>query len=842
MTTSSKTSPPSTISGENVQTEPTFTGILETTLDALILFEAARRGVVPRVCRRLAEDERSVIKSGSIFIFEEQESGIKRWTDGLIWSPSRISGNYLIYRQTDVREARSARTKGTSAEASKTNLFPAVDFPMNESLSSAHASANPTSRPQSRYSQITKADKTRRPSSSSSNAHKDGESEEVGMYADMLGGIELARAKEKQLIGSLSNSYCAKPGGLVKKTMALNIDGRTHHLISYYSVSDGMAQKFRTPSSVPEILALGLSPDLLAKEQLRFAPQTELGLDGTLRYVAEADMTSPTSGLSFSAPSHLSKVSSTNPKDQLPKNRQVGFMPLPPVSYQSYPVPRPSRSAQEPNIAAWSSSLPEGDSLRRGSISKILSETQLNSNSNPNPNPNPYRSHRDTPNSWPVRSLPGDAIVSAGHRRSSVRLPSSPDGNWKHRSSQAAKIHHHPYAPSSPTTLDNGGHLSFSSGRSSPAVHPGVKKRSGYPEMTVEPAVFAEGPLQEYSAIHSSSVQNEPIWITKRESVSAKGQSVSEPQTYQESSLHQYHHHNYQHASTVAPPAALSTTYPLPILPGNTDESAFLFEPPSLVNGPASFGQQHQHWQQQNGIGPLFSSQGETEYRRQSTCPSLSSISVGTTLPSDSPFSPVDPPLFYSDPPAFHHQSNQLYQPSWGLGLNSGELTTDAGTVPYALPSSSEYSTLDGHMPASSLVAARQPLTSHSHHSQHPNLLFDSPPPIQNEILSTCSHVYPPPPSYNSESPLRSYQSSVGMAHSYSMDSPVKFGLDSFTHSSLLLGPEAGADTDDQGFDQVEFLGYEQIQKGQMKTSLSTSTLEGSEGTEITIESGVWAQ
>ncbi|CAO3597762.1 unnamed protein product [Absidia cylindrospora] len=30
--------------------------------------------------------------------------GIKRWTDGLVWSPSRIFGNFLIYRELDDRK------------------------------------------------------------------------------------------------------------------------------------------------------------------------------------------------------------------------------------------------------------------------------------------------------------------------------------------------------------------------------------------------------------------------------------------------------------------------------------------------------------------------------------------------------------------------------------------------------------------------------------------------------------------------------------------------------------------------------------------------------------------
>ncbi|KAL6595974.1 Gti1/Pac2 family-domain-containing protein [Neocallimastix sp. 'constans'] len=79
----------------------TFYGIIETTSDALILFEASHLGIVQKVRRRLHEKERKELRSGSCYIFSESESGIKRWTDGRLWSPSRILGNFLIYREVE---------------------------------------------------------------------------------------------------------------------------------------------------------------------------------------------------------------------------------------------------------------------------------------------------------------------------------------------------------------------------------------------------------------------------------------------------------------------------------------------------------------------------------------------------------------------------------------------------------------------------------------------------------------------------------------------------------------------------------------------------------------------
>lgn len=37
-----------------------------------------------------------MIRSGAVFVFSVEESGIKRWTEGLAWSQSRISGNFLV--------------------------------------------------------------------------------------------------------------------------------------------------------------------------------------------------------------------------------------------------------------------------------------------------------------------------------------------------------------------------------------------------------------------------------------------------------------------------------------------------------------------------------------------------------------------------------------------------------------------------------------------------------------------------------------------------------------------------------------------------------------------------
>ncbi|KAI0401452.1 Gti1/Pac2 family-domain-containing protein [Xylaria palmicola] len=79
----------------------TYRGWVRTPADAIKLFEACRLGLLPRVQRRLSEKERQSIKSGSVFVWDEREAGMRRWTDGKSWSASRVSGSFLTYREME---------------------------------------------------------------------------------------------------------------------------------------------------------------------------------------------------------------------------------------------------------------------------------------------------------------------------------------------------------------------------------------------------------------------------------------------------------------------------------------------------------------------------------------------------------------------------------------------------------------------------------------------------------------------------------------------------------------------------------------------------------------------
>lgn len=85
-----------------MEIEPTFKGYIHDEADALLLLQATLEGRLHQISRRPYEIERPyLIVSGSVFVFVEEVSGIKRWTDGVSWSPSRISGRFLIYKGLD---------------------------------------------------------------------------------------------------------------------------------------------------------------------------------------------------------------------------------------------------------------------------------------------------------------------------------------------------------------------------------------------------------------------------------------------------------------------------------------------------------------------------------------------------------------------------------------------------------------------------------------------------------------------------------------------------------------------------------------------------------------------
>ncbi|EXJ85535.1 hypothetical protein A1O1_05899 [Capronia coronata CBS 617.96] len=219
--------------------QPTFRGHVATTQDALILFEACLQGHLSHVPRRPHDRERStLIRSGCIFIYEENASGIKRWTDGVTWSPSRILGNFLVYRELD------------------------KPFPPGEKKRAMKKQQRRPTRPGEPY------------------ARSDGGSFSDGQSGPLGGERSAAAEVERQLIGSLVDSYGFKQDGLVKKTMSVTVQGVTHHLVSYYHVNDVLSSNLRTPSQTENLQYIRPRAELISKQSFRSPIEEVDDVDG----------------------------------------------------------------------------------------------------------------------------------------------------------------------------------------------------------------------------------------------------------------------------------------------------------------------------------------------------------------------------------------------------------------------------------------------------------------------------------------------------------------------------------------------------------------------------------
>ncbi len=220
-----------------VALEPTWRGHVNTTMDALVLFEACLLGRMNHVPRRPQDRERdNLIRSGNVFIYEEHSSGIKRWTDGYNWSPSRILNNFLIYRELEKAFAPGEKKKLLKK---------------NNKLSNKNG--------------VFKTEGSSRTNGSSSSASVSAAVSSVALGCGENGQNNTDRA----LIGSLVDSYPFKDEGLVKKTFSITHKGVPHHLVSYYNVEDVKNNNLITPLQDPQLSRLYPRPDLIQNQNFR---------------------------------------------------------------------------------------------------------------------------------------------------------------------------------------------------------------------------------------------------------------------------------------------------------------------------------------------------------------------------------------------------------------------------------------------------------------------------------------------------------------------------------------------------------------------------------------------
>jgi len=200
--------------------QPTYTGYVSTTQDALILFEACLNNHLKCAPRQLCSQERnSLICSSCVFIYNEGASGIQHWTDGITWSPSCKLGDFLVYQELD------------------------KPFPPKERKANKKISRQPA-QPGEPYPRPNSTGKFYYPTPTPSGT-------------------------ERQFIGSLTNSYGFKPNGLMKKAINVTVQGAIYCLVSYYNLDNVKNGLLEQPSQAHTLSDIRPRPELTSKQSFR---------------------------------------------------------------------------------------------------------------------------------------------------------------------------------------------------------------------------------------------------------------------------------------------------------------------------------------------------------------------------------------------------------------------------------------------------------------------------------------------------------------------------------------------------------------------------------------------
>jgi hypothetical protein len=267
---------------------PTYQGYVATTYDALILFEACLAGKLLHVPRRPHDRERSsLIQSGNVFIYEEHASGIKRWTDGVPWSPSRILNNFLVYRELERPFPPGEKKRAMKRNKKSPGISKAAE-PFGSQPSNGHG---------------------------------------LGAYGS---STALAKETERALIGSLIDSYGFKDDGLVKKTISITLGGVSHHLVSYYSVKDVLEKRLGTPTQDNRLQGMSPRSELIHNQNFRASIHDDESMD---RLSDDRNM--------YGAYGYGGRNAYEMTNQSISQPRPMS-LPTPPQGYTTYPASAPS--------------------------------------------------------------------------------------------------------------------------------------------------------------------------------------------------------------------------------------------------------------------------------------------------------------------------------------------------------------------------------------------------------------------------------------------------------------------------------------------------------------------
>lgn len=164
-------------------------------MDVLVLLEGYLKGRISGLpCRPQPKERQALVRSGNILIFDEQASGMKRWTDGMPWGPSRKLGEFLVYHELETSSG-----------------------PMRES---AYKQNSP---------RLGNCDTAEVSTTMANN------------YADLV----------TTFVGSFANSLPIRLHGHVKRSINIEFRDRIFHVVSYFRIEDVKSGALLAPAENP---------------------------------------------------------------------------------------------------------------------------------------------------------------------------------------------------------------------------------------------------------------------------------------------------------------------------------------------------------------------------------------------------------------------------------------------------------------------------------------------------------------------------------------------------------------------------------------------------------------
>ncbi|KAI8058036.1 Gti1/Pac2 family-domain-containing protein [Syncephalis plumigaleata] len=243
-----------------------YEGFVDSVYDALLLFEAFSFNKVPRVTRRLTREEREHIRSGVVFIWDEDEAGILRWTDGRRWSSSRPCGNFIVYDELDAGTMRDSFSMGVSI---------AVNHHEHPHSHYHHYHHYPQHQPPPHHPMAYGHHHNR-----DNGSHMPGWPmgptpgyHHQGMHHTWQHTMQNNAMIPSRFHNTARNNYPVLRGGLIKRALSINTaDGRRMHLVSYYTAAEVEQKRLNIPRLDPQFedirIRKHLYPELICETSL----------------------------------------------------------------------------------------------------------------------------------------------------------------------------------------------------------------------------------------------------------------------------------------------------------------------------------------------------------------------------------------------------------------------------------------------------------------------------------------------------------------------------------------------------------------------------------------------